>query len=153
MEDPFGHPIHYFVDEVEYDPHALRMFDFDRLAYIKILESDFLSTGRPMFSLSSGGTGPLRIPEQKTAVNVCIYTRKGKDFRTMRGGLNKLAVKGYDDVLKFNTDKVTLYWNPLAAGSDFRIRFLNNETAKGFRVKVEGISYSGKVIHFETIIK
>jgi hypothetical protein len=163
LHDALGHPIHYFVDEVEYeDSHALLMFDFDRLAYIKILESDFLSTKDPMFKfedadsvkgLPNSSIQKLRLPDQKTAINVCLYTRKGTDFRTMRGGLNKVALKGYNEILRFNTDKVTLYWDPLAFGHTFRIRFNNAETTKRFRVKMEGMSNTGKIIHFETIVQ
>jgi hypothetical protein len=156
MHDELEHPIHYFVDEIEYnDPHALRMFDFDRLAYVKVLESDFVSTERPTFGYSRpSGPSPLKlgVPVQKTALNVCVYTRKGKDFRTMRGGMNKLAVEGYNEVLKFNTDKVTLYWNPVESGNTFTIRFNNSETTKRFRVKVEGMTYSGKVVQYETVL-
>ena len=88
-----------------------------------------------------------------TAVNVCIYTRKGKDFRTMRGGLNKIPVKGYSTMVTFTSDKVTLFWQPLGYGNSFRVRFNNDETTKKFRLKLEGMSASGKVIHYETIVE
>jgi hypothetical protein len=30
----------------------------------------------------------------------------------MPGGLNKISVRGYDRILTFKTDKVTLLWGP-----------------------------------------
>jgi len=151
--DPGGRSIHYYVDQTEYDSEGVRMFDLDKIAYVKVLESDWLSTARPTFSLEGPSTG-LKIPvSNPTALNILIYLRKGHDFRTMRGGLNKIAVKGYDNILPFKTDKVTLFWNPWASGNEYRIKFFNNEKTKRFRLKVEGISRTGKVIYFERIIE
>ena len=153
------HPIVWFVDQQVYSWPELEMFDWDRIAYIKVLRSDFLiddpfikwKTGQGGFQLVGGG--PLKIPVSGSPYEVCIYLRKGKDFRTMPGGLNKISVRGYDRILPFKTDKVTLLWDPWAAGNEYRIRFTNNETTRRFRVKVEGISYTGKIIHYETIIE
>jgi hypothetical protein len=156
--DILNHPIHYFVDEQEYPPFALRAFDFDRIAYIKILESDFLSTRESQFMLSSPGTSSpdnkpgLRVPDQKTAINVCIYTRKGKDFRTMRGGMKGMPITGYTKIIPFASDNITLYWHPLETGHSFRIRFNNSETTRRFRVKVEAMNDKGPVIHCEKVL-
>jgi hypothetical protein len=151
LSDAFSHPIHYFVDEQEFNPESVRMFDFEKIAYIKVLESDFTLTGRPSFGLA-GGSG-LKVPIQQTAVNILIYLRKGTDFRTMPGGLNKIAVRGYDSLLPFRSDGVVLLWDPWALGTEYRIRFINNETTRRFLVKVEGVNYSGQLIHFETIVE
>jgi hypothetical protein len=151
--DPAGGIIHYYVDQTEYDAGGVQMFDFDRIAYVKVLESDWLSTARPTFALAGASSG-LKIPVSGgPTLNILIYLRKDRDFRTMRGGLNKIAVKGYDRILPFKTDKVTLLWDPWAGGNEYRIRFTNNETTRRFRVKVEGISYTGKIIHYETIVE
>jgi hypothetical protein len=153
LEDVFGHPIHFFVDQIEYEPKSIRMFDFDRLAYIKVLESDFLSTRRITFSLEGQTTKkPLGTPVEKEAINVCIYTRKGADFRTMLGGLNKISVKGYSDILQFHPDSTTLYWNPQAIGNGFRIRFTNNEHTRRFRLVIEGYNNAGKLLHLEEVL-
>jgi hypothetical protein len=158
LSDELDHPIHYFVDEQEYPPYALRAFDFDRIAYIKILESDFLSTKEAQFMLSSPGSSSpnsknsLRIPDQKTAINVCIYTRKGKDFRTMRGGMKGMPINGFTKIIPFVSDNITLYWHPMETGHRFNIKFTNSEAAKRFRVKVEAMNYIGQVIHYETVI-
>ena len=153
LTDVLGHPIHYFVDEHEYPDYALRAFEFDRLAYIKILECDCLSTKENQFTFkSSGPSTGLGIPIQQTALNVCIYTRKGKDYRTMRGGMKGMAIKGYSEVFPFAPDSVTLFWHPLESGHSFRISFNNSATTKRFRVKVEGVNANGDLIHYETVV-
>jgi hypothetical protein len=153
VTDPDGRAIHYFVDQIEYDATGVKMIDFDKIAYVKVLESDWLSTARPTFSLEGPSTG-LKLPvSNPTAINILIYLRKGRDYRTMRGGLNKIAVKGYDRILPFKEDQVTLLWDPWATGNEYRIRFTNNETTRRFRVKVEGMGDTGKVIHYETILE
>jgi hypothetical protein len=163
LVDALNHPIHYFVDEQEYPAYALRTFDFDGLAYVKIPESDGLSTQENQFSLVSAESGPsasgkqnsLRLPDQKTAINVCVYTRKGKDFRTMRGGMKAgVTITGYSELFPpLKTDNVTLYWRPIEAGHSFHIAFDNNETTKRFRIKVEGVNTAGEVIHYEKVIE
>jgi len=161
LYDILGHPIHYFVDEQEYVPFAIRAFDFDRIAYVKILESDFLSTNETQFSLESPGksgsgsskASNLRVPVQKTAINVCIYTRKGKDFRTMRGGMHGMPIQGYTDIIHFSSDGITLFWHPADTGHTFNIRFNNTASAKTFRIKLDGMTYKGQVIHYEKVIE
>ena len=151
------HPIHYFVDEVEYDAPTLHMFDFDKLAYIKVLESDFLSTNKQCFSLvncigQSHGSS-LLLPEQKTAVNVLIYTRKGKDFRTMKGGLNTMRVRGFGRALPFSPNNRALYWDPLQVRSGtFAIQFNSPENCRRFRVRISGVAPDGKVVYCEKIV-
>ncbi len=151
FKDLLGHPLHFFVDEIERGPEFLRLLDFEKLAYIKVLESDFLSVGPPLTTKVQ--VGPLSYLDQKTAINVCIYSRKGTDFRTMRGGMNKLTIKGYDPILPFHPDRITLFCDRLKSGHQFHISFNNNDTARRFRLKLEGASYSGKIVHFETVIE
>jgi hypothetical protein len=109
-------------------------------------------TGYTDFSLVGSGSG-LKSPTGSDPPVICLYTRKGPDIRTAWAGLNKISVKRYDKILPFKTDKVTLLWDLWAVGNEYRIRFTNNETTKRFRVKVEGISYTGKIIHYETIVE
>jgi hypothetical protein len=156
-----GHPIVWFVDQEAYTWPELSIVDWDRIAYIKVLRSDFLvddpfvkwKTGQGGFQLVGGGKDQLAVPVSETPYEICIYLRKGKDFRTMPGGLNKIAVKGFDAPLVFKPDYVTLLWDPRATGPDYRIRFTNKAGVRSFRVKVEGISDAGKLIHFETVVE
>ena len=111
------------------------------------------SLNAPGKSGSGSSTVPgLRIPDQKTAINVCIYTRKGKDFRTMRGGMTGMPIRGYSDIIRFSSNKTTLFWHPTESGHTFNIRFNNSEEAKRFRVKVEAMNYKGQIIHYETVV-
>lgn len=151
FKDLLGHPLHFFLDQIEYAPEFLRLLDFEKLAYIKVLESDFLSTAPPLTTQVQGGA--LQYLDQKTAINVCIYSRKGTDFRTMRGGMNKLTIKGYDPILPFHPDRITLYCDRLQSGHQFHISFNNNDTARRFRLKLEGMSYAGKIVHYETVVE
>lgn len=118
-------------------PSALRAFDFDRLAYIKILESDWLSTSETQFSLVSASSCQkgLTSPVQETAINVCIYTRKGKEFGTMRGGIKGMNINGYSELFPLKTDNITPFWHSIEAGHSFRIAFHSSETAKPFRIR------------------
>ena len=154
LKEVNGHPVNFFVDEVQYDAPFLRTVDFDKIAYIKILKSDFLSTTGTTFSLRKIGSGSnqLGIPVQKTPLNVLIYTRKGKDFRTMRGGLNTMYVKGYDKILPFYPNNRIFFWSPSLVGNKFAIRFNNTEKCRKFRVKVSGITPDGKIAFSERII-
>jgi hypothetical protein len=159
LEDIAGHPVHYYVDEIEFDSCYLPMVDFDRIAYIKILESDFLSTSRPSFTLvaadrnsAKSGKPGLAIPVQQTPVNVLIYTRKGKDFQTMRGGLNSIYVRGYDKILPFSPNKRTLLWSPWEVGNNFKVSFNNADNCRQIRVKVSAITPTGKLAYCEKLI-
>jgi hypothetical protein len=158
LYDVMGHPIHYFINEQECTPGILRVFDFDRLAYIKILESDFLSIDRNEFNLMSGfSSSPgqmvsLRSPVVKTAINVCVYTRNGRDYRTMRGGMNMMMIQGYSRIIPFHSDRRALYWVPFARGNRLRVRFQNSDDCRRFRIMVEGVNGNGNIVHYERIL-
>ena len=160
MKDPLGHPVHYYVDEIEYDPLSLHMFDFSSIAYIKVLESDFLPGNATVEELTQSSTIKgkdlsqglkLHIPVDQTPVNVLIYTRKGKDFRTMPGGLNTVFIKGYDKILPFTPDNRTLCWRPWEKGNNFRVHFYNSETCRKIRIKVSGITADGRIAWCEKV--
>jgi hypothetical protein len=131
------------------------------LAYIKILESDFLSTNKNEFSLVSAPPPPgsskqkinLGIPKWKTAVNICIYTRKGRDYRTMRGGMSAMTIQGYTQVLLPKPDNIDLFWHPMDAGRSFIIRFNNSKETRAFRINVDAMTYKGQVFHYETVVR
>jgi hypothetical protein len=44
----------------------------------KVLESDFDPTGQPSFELTEIMSEPFAFSDQKTAMKVCIYTRKAQ---------------------------------------------------------------------------
>lgn len=104
------------------------------------------------FTFEGKDTG-LGIPVQHDPYVIAIYTRKGKDWRTMPTGVNAVEVKGYDELWKFGGDRITLYWNPIVVANKFRIRFYNNQGIRSFRVVIEGINNRGQLIHKEQILE
>jgi hypothetical protein len=84
---------------------------------------------------------------------VCVYSRKPDDYRSIPGGLNRMSIKGFTKIISFKPDDVTAYWNPFISGNSFRIRFYNYSAIKRFRLKIAGMSYNGRIVHFEAIIK
>ena len=166
--DAMGHPMLFYVNEQLYTWAELDMFSWDKIAYIKCFESDFIGddpftkwlTGVGGFTLTKTSSTPgnkkdpppLGVPEQKTTLIIAIYLRQGTDFRTMPGGLNTLPIKGYSEIYPFHQDRTTLYWDAFGYGNQFHIRFNNNASCKRFRVQIEGISAAGNILHYETII-
>ncbi|MBS1599480.1 MAG: hypothetical protein JST75_14740 [Bacteroidetes bacterium] len=159
--DAMGHYFLFFVDEQNYAWRELNVFDWNDIAYIKCFENDFIgdddfirwkntqvNIGPPEF-----GKKELTSSFPKTPVIIAIYTRKGTDYRTKPGGLNKISVKGYSRILQFKPDRISLYWDPLHIGNNFRIRFNNNETARRFRVIIEGVNSKGEIVHAEKNIQ
>ena len=152
--DSYGRPIRYFVDEQEIDPQRVGSIDFERIAYIKVLESDFLSTRPSVYNLqTSGGSTSDPIHRRVKLLNLCIYMKKGADFRNMPSDLNKIPVRGYSSMIDFNPGLITLFWAPFEFGNQFNIQFQNSETAKKFRLVIDGINDKGHVIHLEKILR
>jgi hypothetical protein len=164
------HPLLFFVDEQNYTWPELGMFSWEQIAYIKCFENDFIGDDDfirfkntpptesflPLKkeSVSPPQLGDLKIPDDhKTPVIIAIYTRKGADYQTMPGGMNKIPVRGYSTILKFAPDRQTLFWEPLFFGNYYRLRFNNNEYARRFRVVMEGFNYKGEIVHFEQVLE
>jgi hypothetical protein len=153
LTDPLGHTVHYYVDETEFDCGQVDAIDFDRIAYVKILESDFLMSAKPSFGLVSvGGPNGLAVPMQQTSINVLIYTRKGSDFRSMRGGMNSISVKGFDRPLPFTPNDRTLYWSPWLRTDQHRVQFPATGGCRQVRIKISGISPTGRTLFYEDVI-
>ncbi|MBN9383536.1 MAG: hypothetical protein J0H74_22450 [Chitinophagaceae bacterium] len=158
LKDDMGHPVRYFVNEIEYEPYMANLINTEKVAYVKILESDFLSNRRPEITLITDtmkGKG-LHVPEQKTPINICIYThKKNEQLSDMRGeltGMNRIHIKGFDNIGQFQPNKEILFFDPTQSGNRFLIEFRNPGGVKNFRVRMEGFSYNGKFVHFETVV-
>lgn len=56
----------------------------------------------------------------------------------------------------FPDNRTTLYWNPdvytNTETKSFKLNFFNNDFSKKFRIVVEGVDASGKLIHLEKIV-
>lgn len=158
--DAMDHPLLFFVDEQNYTWAELGAIDWDRIAYIKCFENDFIGDddfirwkNNMPHGFSLNGAGSLKLPVSKTPMIIAIYLREGKDFRTMPGGLNKITVRGYTSIQQFHPDHSTIFWEPNLVGHTSRIQFYNNEAVKRFRVVLEGIDYQGHLLHLEKVIE
>jgi len=158
-EDATGHPYIFFVDENPVPWWQVCYMDWSTIAYIKVLRSDFLADD-PWVKWTTGVSagfsiigGALGVPTTNSPYEICIYTRKDKDWRTVPGGMNKISVKGYSTIVPFKPDGVTLCWDPFIFGNGCRIRFHNNAFARRFRVVVEGFNYKGEIVHMEKILE
>jgi hypothetical protein len=157
-------PIMFYVDGNLQPWWMVEGVDFKRLAYIKggtltgFQETPFerFQMGKDVasrFSYDTGKSGGLGVPVQHDPFVIGIYTRKDKDWRTMPSDVNSVEVKGYDELWRFDGDRLTLYWNPIVVGNKFRIRFNNNQDARSFRIVVEGINTRGQLVHKEQILE
>jgi hypothetical protein len=164
-KDLHGEPIMFYLDGQLQPWWMIYDVDFKRLAYVKggtltgFQETPFerFQMGKDVasrFSYDTGGKkGGLGVPVSHDPYVIGIYTRKGNDWRSMPSDVNSVEVKGYDELWRFNQDRLTLYWDPIAIGNKFRIRFNNNQDCRSFRVVIEGINQRGQVIHREQILE
>lgn len=148
-----GAPALYF-NEMQTDIGMIASTPVNDIAYIKVF--------RPGESIVSGGGGGV----------IAIYTRKGGDAppSTTAKGLNAVQLMGYAPVKEFYAPdyatpserdaledvRTTLYWNPdiyMDKGrKHLRFQFYNSDTARRFRLLMEGINADGKLIHVEKTI-
>jgi len=157
-----GHPVRFFVNDQSQQWWMVCDLDFKTLAYIKggeltgYQETPFerFQNGENVSSrFSFSGSGGLKVPTDSSPFAVMIYVRKGKDWRTFPSDVNSIEVKGYDSLINFTHDRLTLYWNPFIITNKFRARFTNGEYSTGFRLIIEGINTNGQVIHQEKLVE
>jgi hypothetical protein len=94
-------------------------------------------------------------PSPVSPVVICIYTRKGEDWKDAPGGLHQMMITGFSRISKFQSASdqgVVLYWNPIENSNTFRIRFYNNAMTRIFRIVIEGMRHDGELVHFEKVI-
>src|SRR5699024_1292488 len=144
----------FFIDEI---PVAI-----DQVMNIPVTNVAFIKVFRPPFMAGFGGANGA----------IAIYIRRGSDVRMPVGkGLDKIEVQGYSLVKEFyspdyaiekadvkTADKrATLYWNPQLIADSIHhvleIPFYNSDIAKQIRVKVEGITQDGRLVHIDKMIK
>lgn len=162
-------PVIFYLDEQLADWDNLKTFRLTDLAYIKSFldehwfgDSPFMrwKTGYKgaMLQPVPGATGEkpgLKMPVDLDPLIVCLYMKKGLDYRTGSPDLNSVALDGYSPIAQFQgagNKGWTLFWNPLEMSNDFRIQFSNNMISKRFRVCIEGINGAGKMVHYEKTI-
>ena len=144
-------PMTLFLDEVETDASFISAIPANQIALVKI------------FSSFAGAAG------NAPGAVLAIYTKKGADYVSSSGFANLSFYNGYsvikefyspDYKLKQNEDKpdtrITLAWRPdifvNAANARIPVAFYNNDRTKKYKVVVEGITVSGKIICIEKTI-
>lgn len=143
-----------YLDEMQTDLDMISGVPVSDIAYVKVFRPPFMGG-------MGGGNGA-----------IAIYTRKGGDQTTSKGGgLTANTVAGYTPIKQFyspNYDRfdpkndhldirTTLYWNPLLSTTQknktIRLNFYNNDVTKSFRVVIEGITKDGLLTHYEQIME
>ncbi|MFL5742316.1 MAG: hypothetical protein ACJ75B_18975 [Flavisolibacter sp.] len=141
-----------YLDEIPTDADMISSIPVSDVAYVKVFRPPFMGSG------GGGGNGA-----------IVIYTRKGSDTKSTSGGLSSNQVVGYSTIKEFyspNYDRfdprnehadirTTLYWNPYldTQKHTITVTFYNNDTAKSFRVVIEGMSVDGLLTHHEEIME
>jgi hypothetical protein len=143
-----------YLDEMQTDVDMISGVPVSDIAYVKVFRPPFMGG-------YGGGNGA-----------IAIYTRKGGDQATSKGGgLSSNTVAGYTPIKQFyspNYDRfdprndhldirTTLYWNPMistnAKNKSVKLNFYNNDVTKSFRVVIEGITRDGLLTHYEQIME
>jgi len=141
-----------FLNEIEIDADMLAMLSLNQIALIKFFP---------------GGT--VQFPGVGISCVLAVYTKQGEDLKSNTSYLNSFSYPGYSVSRSFTApdyskeDKIkadhrtTLYWEPNlildGALNEIRIRFYNNDSAKRFKIILEGITEDGIPVHFERILK
>lgn len=146
-------PMTVFLNEIETDASIIATISPNDIALVKVF-----STFVGAFGNGAGGA-------------LAIYTKKGTDMTkavargdvvTYRGFTPSLEFKSLDyrslsgSFLKADRRK-TLDWRPNIfvnhVNPSIPIRFYNNDGAKAYRIRVEGMTQDGKLIWLEQIIR
>ncbi|MGQ0738689.1 MAG: hypothetical protein ACT4OJ_06480 [Bacteroidota bacterium] len=140
-----------FLDEIETDASVLATIPANQVALVKVHQSFAGAAGN-----APGGV-------------LSVYTKKGEDYSG--GGIfaNLAFYQGYSVVKEFYEPdykvkkgnakpdtRTTLSWRPAIFVNNVNPRipvsFFNNDRTKKFKVVVQGMTTSGKLISFEKII-
>lgn len=144
-------PMTLFLDEVETDASFIAAIPANQIALVKVFSSFAGASGN-----APGGV-------------MAVYTKKGADYVNTSGFANLRFYNGYSVVKEFyspdyivnkNEDRpdtrITLAWRPdifiNTVNARIPLVFYNNDRTKKFKVVVEGMTMSGKLIHIEKII-
>ncbi|MGB3008480.1 MAG: hypothetical protein WBC06_18330, partial [Chitinophagaceae bacterium] len=146
-------PMVLYLDEVETDASVIASIPGNQVALVKVY-SNFVAA-------SGNGAGGV----------LAIYTKKDNDYVGRSGFANYSLYSGYSIIKEFyapdyavdkatregGDNRITLDWRPsiFVNNIDARIPviFYNNDRTKKFRIVVEGMTTSGKLISIDKIIK
>lgn len=143
-------PMVLYLDEIETDASVIATIPANQIALVKVYNSFAASTGN-----GAGGV-------------LSIYTKKGEDYGKSGSYGNLVIYSGYTitkqfyapdySVIKENDkpdNRITLEWRPSVFVNNINpkipVTFYNNDRTKRFKVVVEGMTNSGKLICLEKI--
>ena len=146
-------PMTVFLNEVETDPSVIAAIPPNDIALVKIFNT-FVGA----FGNGAGGA-------------MAIYTKKGADMSkaAARGAI--ITYRGFSIRKEFQSPdykalqgifvkadrRKTLEWRPNIfvnhVNPSIPVRFYNNDGAKAFRIRVEGMTSEGKLISFDQLIR
>jgi len=144
-------PMTVFLDEVETDPSFIAAIPANQIALVKVFSNFVAATGN-----APGGV-------------LAIYTKTGNDFVSTRGPMSYGSYAGYSITKEFYApdysvskeepkpdERITLDWRPDIfcnyVNPVIPFSFYNNDRSKKFRVVIEGMTTSGKLISVEKVI-
>lgn len=139
-----------FVNEIATTSSQVQMMSMLDVAYIKVFRPPFM--GAP---LGNGGVGA-----------IAIYTKRGNDSKEKFDNMDHFVIAGYTPTKEFyepdyqenayrnnqQDNRTTLLWKPYLftepGSNKIRFQFYQNDLRKAIFVQVEGVTSSGKLIHF-----
>lgn len=146
-------PMAIYLNEVETDPEVVGAIPVSEIAFIKIFSAFTMATG--------GGQGGA----------IAIYTKKDLDMPNTSKG-NIFSTTGFSVIKEFYApeykeipnplfskpdNRITLDWRPNiffnAIGPRIPFSFYNNDRTKKFRVVIEGMTTTGKLIMIDKIVE
>lgn len=143
-------PMTLYLDEIQTDASFISSIPANQIALVKVFSSFVAAT-------SNGAGGVL-----------AIYTKKGTDFSGSGSLFNTGNYNGYSIVKEFYApnykvnkeekpdNRITLDWQPAVFINSIDPRigfsFYNNDRTKSFKITIEGMTLSGKLVHLEKII-
>lgn len=142
-------PMALFLDEIETDASVISTIPASQIALVKVYTSFAAATGN-----APGGM-------------LSVYTKKGQDYVNGGSVANQVAYNGYSVIKEFYSpdyrreeakpdNRITLLWRPNVILNGINpvvpVGFFNNDRTKQYRVVVEGMTVSGKLLSLETII-
>ncbi|MCX6316060.1 MAG: hypothetical protein NTW29_02115 [Bacteroidetes bacterium] len=141
-------PMALFLDEIETDASVISTIPGSQIALVKVYSSFVAASGN-----APGGM-------------LALYTKKGQDYSG--GGLaNQVPYTGYSVIKEFYSpdykkeeskpdNRNTLLWRPNIILNSIDpvlpIGFYNNDRTKQYRVVIEGLTVSGKMLCIEKVI-
>ncbi|MFX1704988.1 hypothetical protein PV783_13585 [Chitinophaga sp. CC14] len=152
-----GKSVTFYLDEQVVNWRELTFLRISDLAYVKVIEDfpDDSPYTRSISEIGSDAVPTLKNPggrDSAPAAMICIYTRKGKDLRTISGNLQKLPIRGYDKPLTWQyPDRTTLLWAPFITASEYKFPVPGPQGQ--VTLIAEGVNKYGETFHFERVLQ